>query len=51
MDGSVKVSAQITPFGHVSYQSTSAAIVKEEQQTPIYARQQTTHIKHVEIRF
>ena len=51
MDGSVKVSAQIMPFGHMTYLSTGAETSEEEQQTPIYVRQKTTYTKQIEIRF
>lgn len=51
MDGSVNVSAKIVPFGQMNYLSTSAEAVTEEQQIPVYVRQQTQYTKHIEIRF
>lgn len=51
MNSSVKVSAQIVPFGHMSYFYTNEEVVMDEQKFPAYERQKTTPARCIEIRF
>lgn len=51
MNSSVKVSAQIVPFGHMSYFYKNEEVIKDEQKFPTYERQKSTTSRYIEIRF
>jgi len=51
VNSSVKVSAQIVPFGNISYFYTNEEVIVDKQKFPIYERQKTTPTRCIEIRF
>jgi len=52
MDGSVKMTTQLTPFGEMSYIYTNIESIQENQEIPpIYERPLTQPMKHIEIMF